>query len=82
MYLNKESLADAERCVRRALAVQPDFVAAHFILGEVGHRLAQPEVKAGKVSKDNPCKKRPTPAPTDPAAAGAPADPAPAAPAE
>ena len=82
VYLNKESLADAERCVRRALAVQPDFVAAHFILGEVGHRLAQPEAKAGKVSKDNPCKKRPTPAPTDPAAAGAPADPAPAAPAE
>ncbi len=83
VYLNQSSLADADRCVRRALAVQPSFVAAHFILGEVGHRLAQPDVKAGKASKDNPCKKRAVAAPTDPAAAGTPAEPAPApAPAE
>jgi len=82
VYLHQKSLADADRCVRRALAVQPNFVAAHFILGEVGHRLAQPDVKAGKASKDNPCKKRAAPAPTDPAAAGTPADPAPAPPAE
>ncbi|HEY0134873.1 MAG TPA: tetratricopeptide repeat protein, partial [Nannocystis sp.] len=84
VYLHEQALADADRCVRRALAVQPGFAAAHFILGEVKHRLAQPDVKAGKVSGDNPCKKRAAPAaPTDPAAApadpaAAPADPAPA----
>ena len=82
VYLHDQALADADRCVRRALAVQPDFAAAHFILGEVGHRLAQPDVKFGKVSRDNPCKKRAAPAPTDPAApvdpAAAPAEPAPA----
>lgn len=56
-YLHKSSLADAERCLRGALALQPDYGPARLGLSAVEQRRAQLEdpSDAGKVARDNPC---------------------------
>lgn len=58
VYLHRESLADAERCVRKALTVQSDYAPAHLVLSELGRRMTLPGATMGKVSRNNPCSAR------------------------
>ncbi len=55
VYLHREALADAERCARTALTVQPDYGPAHLAQTAIDRLLAAPEAEAGSVSKNNPC---------------------------
>ncbi|MBA3550501.1 MAG: hypothetical protein H0T76_28840, partial [Nannocystis sp.] len=76
IYAQKGESGDAVRCLRRALAVQPNLGLAHLVMRALDEKASATGERRAKAAADNPCKLPASAAPAD-AAGATPTEPPP-----
>ncbi len=74
IYAQKGESGDAVRCLRRALAVQPNLGLAHLVMRALDEKASATGERRAKAATDNPCKLPPSAAPAATPAGAAPGE--------